>query len=301
MSAKDREKPMWVDTKCKKVRELKKKWFSDRPGTHVEDLPRFMRSEVTAYQLSWGGKGQEIIQLRIDWHCLSEEEKTESRLSWIHKEVYLKWHHVIMSPWDIFTDHELRGLSLEELTHIKRVEEEEEWRRDSKWRKIFKRKEVLDGDYVDISRKYWFAAWSPSFRPRSTEFREWALELWKIDREIMVFMDEELWAQAQLEEARLEQAELERDLELVEQQKRLARIEPAKRFASSLVTLTGSDIPDEDCPICLESLSSDECVALPCSKPHCFHRDCVRFCFGKAMFQCSVCRADHSSVIDLFR
>lgn len=285
---------------CKKLWGMRKKWFRDRPWRQLEQLPCFMQDEITALQLSGGLKGKEIIQLRIEWHCLSEDEKTVSRLSWIHKEVFMKWRDVIVSPWDIFTDDELCKLSLEELFHIKRLEEEEEWRRDSKWKQIFQRKERVGGAITHITRKDWFAAWSPSFRPRSTEFREWWLELVDLERQMQVFLDEEWWALEQQIQAQIEQEELERDMELVEQQKRVDLIEHAKRFLSSLVALTSSDVPHEDCPICLETLSTEECVALPCSKPHCFHRDCLRFCFGKAMFECPVCRVDHSSKIETF-
>ena len=187
------------------------------------------------------------------------------------------------------------------------MEEEEEWRRHSKWKKIFERKKRIGGKDVHVTRKNWFAAWSPSFRPLSTEFRDWVLELEELDRQVQVFLDEELWEieQQELDRDRDEHEDRDededRDRELIEQAERLSRVEPAKRFLCGLVSLSGPDLPDEDCPICLLSLSDEQSIALPCRLPHCFHRDCIGQFFEKALFQCPICRVDHSDTIDLFR
>lgn len=280
------KKLMLADAQRKQVRLLTKKWFHEQPGRHVEATPKFLRDEMSILQASGGKDGGEIIKLRLEWHCLSDEEKTQSYPYWIHKEVCLKWHDLIMSPWDTITDEELCKLSPEELLQIKWVEQEVEWTRYSKWEKIFERKEFLGGIETpcEIRQRDWFASWSPI--------------LFVYQEEEIEFDDEELWEQAQIEEMVLEQ-----DLTIIEEHERLMRIEPAKLFISSLVALTGSDIPIDDCPLCLSELSSEECVALPfpCSKPHCFHRICIRECFGKALFKCPICRVDHTSTIDLFK
>lgn len=283
------EKRVLGDAQRKQVKVLTKRWFQDRPGRHVESVPKFVRDEMLIITQSGGTEGQEIITLRLEWHSLSEEEKKQTCRSWVQKEVCLKWHHIISSPWDTIMDEELCKLSPEELTQIRHVEEEEEWIRDRKWKTILERKEALGGIECPCRRseRDWFASWSPILFVRIEEHEMW---------------DQGLWVEQQIQ-AQREHDQVQRDLDSFEERRRrsqIDRIEHSKRFLSSLVTLESSDIPDEDCPLCLTEFSSDECIALPCEKPHCFHRDCLRHCFGKAMFHCPICRFDHASTIDLF-
>lgn len=278
------------DAQRKEVKVLTKQWFQDRHGRHIEAIPKFLRDEMSITLVSAGVQGTEIIQLRLDWHSLSKEEKTQSSRSWLKKEVCLKWHHIISSPWDTITDEELCKLSPEELLHIKCVEEEEEWIRDTKWKTILERKEAIGGIECPCrrSQRDWFASWSPILFVRIGEHE---------------MRDQELWEREQQIQAQLEREQIQRHMERVEEYTRrmqIDMIEHSKRFLSSLVPVVGTDLPDEDCPLCLTELSSDECIALPCEKPHCFHRDCLRHCFGKAMFRCPICRFDHSITIDLF-
>jgi hypothetical protein len=167
------------------------------------------------------------------------------------------------------------------------VEQEVEWPRDSKWKRIWERKEALGGtqQLCELGQRDWFGSWSPILFLRLLEPETREQEQWDHDQEL----------RAQIEQIHIEQA-----LELVEEEKRFALILPAMRFVSSLTTLTGSELPDEDCPLCLETLSLEESIALPCSKPHCFHRECLRSCFVKARFQCPLCRVDHCSAIETF-
>lgn len=283
------EKRALGDAQRKQVKVLTKQWFQDRPGRHVEAIPKFVRDEMSIITQSGGTEGLEIITLRLEWHSLSKEEKKQTCLSWVQKEVCLKWHDIITASRDTITDEELCKLSPEELTQIQRVEEEEEWARVSKWEKIWERKEALGGIECPCRRseRDWFASWSPILSVRIEEHEMW---------------DQGLLVEQQIQ-AQREHDQVQRDLESFEERRRrsqIDRIERSKRFLSSLATLTGSDLPDEDCALCLEPLSSEDSIALPCDKRHCFHRDCVKHCFGKAMFLCSVCRKDHSSTIDLF-
>uniref|UniRef100_A0A6C0JYE2 RING-type domain-containing protein n=1 Tax=viral metagenome TaxID=1070528 RepID=A0A6C0JYE2_9ZZZZ len=77
-------------------------------------------------------------------------------------------------------------------------------------------------------------------------------------------------------------------------------VDAALQFIADCPAVTSSEQPDEDCPICCLSFPHDtvtlpdkDCISLPCSHTHCFHRSCLHTWFSAGHFTCPVCRTDH--------
>jgi hypothetical protein len=55
-----------------------------------------------------------------------------------------------------------------------------------------------------------------------------------------------------------------------------------------------SEVPEEDCPICLESYNTKQCVKTECS--HIYHQECIKKSLESAL-KCPMCRRDFEMYI----